>query len=90
MDRAKENVDLSSKMLEQGFYAGAVTSAIDSIVKTSVSVDLIGANEAQITDKAESAEKSAESALSEVGSSPPYCLQPTLSTPKTWTMTWRT
>lgn len=66
INRAKESADLSSEMLGQGFYAGAVTSAIDSIVKTSISVELVGATESQIADKTSSAEKSAKGALSEV------------------------
>lgn len=66
INRARESADLSSEMLDEGFYAGAVTSAIDSIVKTSISVELIGATEGQIAEKTGSAEESARGALSEV------------------------
>lgn len=71
IDRAKESADLASKMLDQGFYAGAVTSSIDSLVKTSISIELIGASEAQIARKAESAKMSAKRTLSEVKSITP-------------------
>ncbi|MFP3946452.1 MAG: S16 family serine protease [Archaeoglobaceae archaeon] len=65
INRARESADLSSEMLDDGFYAGAITSAIDSIVKTSISVELVGATEQQIAEKTGSAENSAKSALSE-------------------------
>lgn len=71
INRASESADISSEMLDEGFYAGAVTSAIDSIVKTSISVELIGASESQIAEKTSSAEESAKSALSEVESITP-------------------
>ncbi len=66
INRAKESSNLASEMLDEGFYAGAVTSAIDSIVKTSISVELIGAGEAQIAEKTVTAEESAKEALSQV------------------------
>ncbi|MFO7967684.1 MAG: S16 family serine protease [Archaeoglobaceae archaeon] len=66
INRARESADLSSEMLDEGFYAGAVTSAIDSIVKASISIEVIGASETQIGEKTGSAEESAREALSEV------------------------
>ncbi len=66
INRAKESSNLASEMLDEGFYAGAVTSSIDSIAKTSISVELIGASETQIAEKTETAKESAKEALSEV------------------------
>ena len=66
IDLARESADLASKQLDEGFYSGAAISAIDSIVKTSISIELIGANKEQIEEKMENARISAEEALSEV------------------------
>lgn len=66
IDLARDSADLSSKQLDEGFYSGAAISAIDSIVKTSVSIELIGADKKQIDEKMESARISAEEAISEV------------------------
>jgi len=66
IDLARESADLASKQLDEGFYSGAAISAIDSIVKTSISIELIGADEEQIEEKMGNARISAEEALSEV------------------------
>jgi|Deesub1362A_J573_1020465.scaffolds.fasta_scaffold00560_6 uncharacterized protein len=63
---ARESSELANKQIDDGFYAGAVTSAIDSIVKTSISIELIGLDETQIEEKIKVARVSAEEALSEV------------------------
>ena len=63
---AQESSKLASNQIDDGFYAGAVTSAIDSIVKTSISIELIGVDESQLEEKTRDAKISAEEALSEV------------------------
>lgn len=66
LDLSRESAELSSKQLDEGFYAGAAISAIDSIVKTSISIELIGSETNVIEEKTEESRISAQNALSEV------------------------
>jgi len=66
LDLSRESAELSSKQLDEGFYAGAAISAIDSIVKTSISIELIGSDTNVIDEKTEESRISAQNALSEV------------------------
>lgn len=66
INEAKKNVDLSRKQLNEGFYSGAAISALDAIIKASLSIELINANDDLIKTKEESARASAQSALAEV------------------------
>jgi len=66
INEAKKNADLSRKQLNKGFYSGAAISALDAIIKASLSIELIDANDELIKIKEESARRSAQAALAEV------------------------
>jgi uncharacterized protein len=66
IEEADKSIELSRKQLGEGFYAGSAISAIDSITKASLSIELINADENIIKSKNEVSRQSAKSALGEV------------------------
>ncbi|AGK61276.1 Archaeal serine protease [Archaeoglobus sulfaticallidus PM70-1] len=65
IDGAEDDMDSARKQLEEGFYAGAAVSAMNGMVKASLSIELIGADKSSIDSKINSARKASEQAISE-------------------------
>ncbi len=60
---AEDSLELSKKLYSQGYYLGSIFASIDSMVKSAVAIELIGAKD--LNEKVEAARESAKTSLSE-------------------------
>ncbi len=68
ISQAEESLDVAERLFNTGFYSGAATACIDSIVKSSLAVEIIAPSDVfkeLLKSKVESSKKSAEFSLAE-------------------------
>ena len=64
LNLAGESLNLAEDLYDNGYYAGSILSSIDSMVKSAVSIELIGVKSAEeLADKIEDARDSAKNAI---------------------------
>ena len=60
---AEDSLELSKRLYSQGYYLGSIFASIDSMVKSAVAIELIGAKD--LNEKIDAARNSAKASLSE-------------------------
>ncbi|MHC1596950.1 MAG: S16 family serine protease [Methermicoccaceae archaeon] len=63
VNRAMQDIDSAKAQFEVGFYAGAIYDSLQSMVRSSVAIELIGAKESELSGRLEKAEQSARNAI---------------------------